>query len=106
MADGRDVPDATFDSPDLTTFTRLDELGRTLTKRAADVLAYAAQVAAGQRVQPRHCRQDTARRATIRTRPSCQTSSYDATRASPRTWLYRIAANACLSALEGRARRP
>jgi RNA polymerase sigma-70 factor, ECF subfamily len=31
---------------------------------------------------------------------------YDATRASIRTWLYRIAANACLSALEGRARRP
>jgi len=31
---------------------------------------------------------------------------YDATRASVRTWLYRIAANACLSALEGRARRP
>jgi RNA polymerase sigma-70 factor, ECF subfamily len=31
---------------------------------------------------------------------------YDHTRASVRTWLYRIAANACLSALEGRARRP
>jgi RNA polymerase sigma-70 factor (ECF subfamily) len=31
---------------------------------------------------------------------------YDASRASVRTWLYRIAANACLSALEGRARRP
>jgi RNA polymerase sigma-70 factor, ECF subfamily len=31
---------------------------------------------------------------------------YDSTRASPRTWLYRIAANACLSALQGRARRP
>jgi RNA polymerase sigma-70 factor, ECF subfamily len=31
---------------------------------------------------------------------------YDGTRASVRTWLYRIAANACLSALEGRARRP
>jgi RNA polymerase sigma-70 factor (ECF subfamily) len=31
---------------------------------------------------------------------------YDRTRASVRTWLYRIAANACLSALEGRARRP
>ncbi len=31
---------------------------------------------------------------------------YDRTRASARTWLYRIAANACLSALEGRARRP
>jgi RNA polymerase sigma-70 factor, ECF subfamily len=31
---------------------------------------------------------------------------YDATRASVRTWLYRIAANACLSALAGRARRP
>jgi len=32
--------------------------------------------------------------------------SYDRTRASVRTWLYRIATNACLSALEGAARRP
>src|SRR5260370_14298266 len=31
---------------------------------------------------------------------------YDSARASVRTWLYGIAANACLSALEGRARRP
>src|SRR5215475_7430778 len=31
---------------------------------------------------------------------------YDRTRASVRTWLYRIAANACLSALKDRARRP
>ena len=31
---------------------------------------------------------------------------YDHTRASVRTWLYRIAANACLTALAGRARRP
>jgi RNA polymerase sigma-70 factor (ECF subfamily) len=31
---------------------------------------------------------------------------YDSTQASVRTWLYRIAANACLSALGGRARRP
>ncbi len=31
---------------------------------------------------------------------------FDGTRASVRTWLYRIAANVCLSALEGRARRP
>ncbi|MBO0807570.1 MAG: sigma-70 family RNA polymerase sigma factor [Actinobacteria bacterium] len=31
---------------------------------------------------------------------------YDRTRASVRTWLYAIATNVCLSALEGRARRP
>ena len=31
---------------------------------------------------------------------------YDPSRASVRTWLYRIAANACLTALAGRARRP
>jgi RNA polymerase sigma-70 factor, ECF subfamily len=32
--------------------------------------------------------------------------TYDHTRASVRTWLHAIAANACLSALKGRARRP
>src|ERR1700742_2880776 len=31
---------------------------------------------------------------------------YDSTRASVRTWLYRIATNAFLTALQGRARRP
>jgi RNA polymerase sigma-70 factor (ECF subfamily) len=32
--------------------------------------------------------------------------TYDRTRASVRTWLFRIATNACLTALKGRARRP
>jgi RNA polymerase sigma-70 factor, ECF subfamily len=32
--------------------------------------------------------------------------TYDCTRASVRTWLFRIATNACLTALKGRARRP
>src|SRR5580704_6653268 len=31
---------------------------------------------------------------------------YDGSRASLRTWLHKIATNACLSALAGRARRP
>lgn len=36
MADGRDVPDATFALPDLTTFTRLEELGLEVTGQRLD----------------------------------------------------------------------
>jgi hypothetical protein len=39
MADGREVPDATFACPDLTTFTRLDELGLEVIKRRAGMTA-------------------------------------------------------------------